>query len=267
MRPYRWMRFFTPDPCLADIGLWCLGLGVLHGQLPIVGPRTVDRHVIVVVRAGDGWFVGEDQQRQLVRGPALLMLRPGERHTYGPDPEVGWDEIFVAFDGPAVSRYQDSGFLPRRPVTALSLTAPLEAAFGRLLDTRGREIELAASLHELVLSVRQSLGDDVELAGHSVLEALSRDAFLDLTIEQHAARLGLSVRELRAVVQRVRGQTPKRYLLQVRLERASTLLSRTDLTTRAVARMCGFNDPAYFSRLFTRLIGRSPSAYRADAVT
>jgi AraC family transcriptional regulator len=49
----------------------------------------------------------------------------------------------------------------------------------------------------------------------------------------------------------------------VRLSRAATLLSRSNLTVTEVATACGFPDPLHFSRRFRATYGRSPRAYRS----
>lgn len=53
---HTWMRFFTPSPLHHRLGLVCLGVGLQHGALPTVGPRTLDHHVAVVIHSGSGWF-------------------------------------------------------------------------------------------------------------------------------------------------------------------------------------------------------------------
>ncbi|MCC3780074.1 AraC family transcriptional regulator, partial [Streptomyces sp. UNOB3_S3] len=53
---HTWMRYFTPGPVHHRLGLVCLGVGLQHGALPTVGPRTLDHHVAVVISAGTGWY-------------------------------------------------------------------------------------------------------------------------------------------------------------------------------------------------------------------
>jgi AraC-like DNA-binding protein len=68
--------------------------------------------------------------------------------------------------------------------------------------------------------------------------------------------------ELRTAVRRGAGCSPKDYLLGVRLGRAKELLAATELPVAAVARRVGYDDPAYFSRLFTRRVGMAPVRFR-----
>ena len=53
-------------------------------------------------------------------------------------------------------------------------------------------------------------------------------------------------------------------MLTVRLGRAKELLAATELPVAAVARRVGYDDPAYFSRLFTRRVGMAPVRFRAQ---
>ncbi|CAM4393722.1 iron complex transport system substrate-binding protein [Paenibacillus endophyticus] len=55
---------------------------------------------------------------------------------------------------------------------------------------------------------------------------------------------------------------PIDYLVQVRIEKAKALLSRTNAGLKDIAEAVGYTDSYYFSRLFKRYTGVSPSAYR-----
>jgi len=63
--------------------------------------------------------------------------------------------------------------------------------------------------------------------------------------------------------ERVVGVRPLDYLVRRRIERAQYLLLTTEDSVKAIADAVGIADPAYFSRVFTRLCGASPSAYRS----
>ncbi|WP_367040835.1 AraC family transcriptional regulator [Streptomyces sp. Je 1-332] len=264
---HTWMRFFTPAPAHHRLGLACLGVGLQHGLLPTVGPRTLDHHVAVVVTAGGGWFQGPDGRRTTVTAPALIWLTPGVRHHYGPDPETGWDECFVDFTGPATATYTELGYIePTRPVVPLSDATGARAAVGRIARAARRgnpllEVETGAAVHELLVALRRARAD-IAPDGDPVLQALARDAFQPHSVAEHAARHGMTPAELRTAVRRGAGCSPKDYLLGIRLGRAKELLAATELPVAAVARRVGYDDPAYFSRLFTRRVGMAPVRFR-----
>ncbi|MFJ3668494.1 AraC family transcriptional regulator [Streptomyces sp. NPDC090106] len=266
------MRFFTPGPAHHRLGLVCLGVGLQYGALPTVGPRTLDHHVAVVISSGAGWYTDPaDPQgrRTAVTAPALLWLTPGVPHHYGPDPGTGWDEGFVDFAGPATASYTDLGYIePDRPVVPLTDATGPRAVIGRMARAARRdnpllEVETGAAVHELLVALRRARAD-LTPDGHQVLKALARDACLPLSVAEHAARHHMTLAELRTAVRRGAGCSPKDYLLGIRLGRAKELLAGTELPVAAVARRVGYDDPAYFSRLFTRRVGTAPVRFRAQ---
>lgn len=265
---HTWMRYFTPGPVHHRLGLVCLGVGLQHGALPAVGPRTLGHHVAVVIGAGAGWCRTPDGRTHPVTAPALLWLVPGVPHHYGAAPGSGWDEALVGFTGPAVAAYTELGCIePDRPVVPLTDAAGPRAAVARIARAARRgnpllEIETSAGVHELLVALRRARAD-LDGEGDPVLQALARDAFLPLSVTQHAARHGMTPAELRSAVRRGAGCGPKDYLLGIRLGRAKELLAATELSVAAVARRVGYDDPAYFSRLFTRRVGTAPVRFRA----
>jgi AraC-like DNA-binding protein len=56
------------------------------------------------------------------------------------------------------------------------------------------------------------------------------------------------------------------YLANYRMQQAKRLLSNPDMAVADVAAAVGFNDPSYFTRVFRRQEGLSPSEYRAASV-
>ncbi|WP_199548117.1 AraC family transcriptional regulator [Streptomyces sp. N35] len=264
---HTWMRYFTPGPVHHRLGLVCLGVGLQYGALPPVGPRTLDHHVAMVICSGGGWYQLPDGRRHTVTAPALVWLLPGVPHQYGADPDTGWDEAFVDFTGPATATYTELGYIePDRPVVPLGDSGPARAVVTRIARAARvgnplLEVETGAAVHELLVALRRSRAD-LAPDGDPVLQALARDAYLPLSVAEHAARLGMTPTELRTAVRRGSGCSPKDYLLSIRLGRAKELLAATELPVAAVARRVGYDDPAYFSRLFTRRAGLAPIRFR-----
>ena len=58
--------------------------------------------------------------------------------------------------------------------------------------------------------------------------------------------------------------SPKRFLLEYRIERACALLKETDCSIQEISTSVGFEDPFYFSRAFKEVKGVSPRQYAAQ---
>ncbi len=74
------------------------------------------------------------------------------------------------------------------------------------------------------------------------------------------ARLSSShfARAFRATV----GETPYAYLIRRRIEHAQGLILRADKPLAQIALDCGFGDQAHIAKLFRRMVGVSPGAWR-----
>jgi signal transduction histidine kinase/AraC-like DNA-binding protein/DNA-binding response OmpR family regulator len=77
-----------------------------------------------------------------------------------------------------------------------------------------------------------------------------------------AEYIGVSENHLSRIFRRELGISPWDYLNRYRIKQAKELLVNTRDTITSVALQVGFNDPAYFSRVFRRQVGQSPSAFR-----
>ena len=81
-------------------------------------------------------------------------------------------------------------------------------------------------------------------------------------VEDSAKHVGVSRSHLYRAFQTEFGCSPGEYLTKYRIQRARQLLLYSDLSINAVAASVGYEDPLYFSRVFRRETGQSPSGYR-----
>ena len=80
-------------------------------------------------------------------------------------------------------------------------------------------------------------------------------------ISDLAELVGMSEQRLSFCFNRAYGMRPMSFLIAQRLERAAQLLE-SDMLVKDVARAVGYEDPLYFSRLFKKHYGCSPSVMR-----
>ena len=81
-----------------------------------------------------------------------------------------------------------------------------------------------------------------------------------------AAACGLSAGYFARSFRKTTGVAPHTWLLRARVERAMALLRQRDVMVSEVAAACGFANPSHFTRVFTRQIGASPTAWRRHSV-
>ena len=84
-----------------------------------------------------------------------------------------------------------------------------------------------------------------------------------LDVPTLAAIAHLSSSQFGRVFKQVYGETPHRYLQRRRIERAMTLLRQTDRPVTDIAWDVGFTSLGTFSATFSRIVGESPTRFRA----
>ena len=86
----------------------------------------------------------------------------------------------------------------------------------------------------------------------------------DITISDLAAVAGLSqfhfIRAFKGSV----GRSPYQYVLSERIDVAKEMLSRADLSIADVARAVGFSDASQLNRVFRKVVGVTPTAFRRE---
>lgn len=98
----------------------------------------------------------------------------------------------------------------------------------------------------------------------ATIEARLDDAGLSVEVICH--EMGMSRTSLHGKLTALTGMSMSRYLRALRLGRAKTLLTGSDLNVSEVAYAVGFDDPKYFSRVFSEEFGVSPGQFRAKTV-
>jgi len=91
---------------------------------------------------------------------------------------------------------------------------------------------------------------------------LEQEYCKDITLNMLASHVNLSANYLGALFKKETGFSPIEYLIQYRISKAKELIASTDHRTYEIAEQIGISDYSYFSRIFRKLVGKSPSEYR-----
>ena len=82
-----------------------------------------------------------------------------------------------------------------------------------------------------------------------------------------ASDVGMSTRQLERLFRRYLSRSPKRYYMELRLQRARNLLMQTDMTVINVALACGFASPSHFSKCYRSHYDTTPYRERGSHAT
>ncbi len=152
--------------------------------------------------------------------------------------------------------------LPVKNVQAEKLKQKLEQQFFLISELDAHHwIENPASTNALTFDLLNTNLDDVRQQfitsmKKTVIQHISNP---DFGIRQLREKAFLGERQLRRKITEITGLPPLEFIRQIRLFHAKRLLEQhTHQTIAEVSAAVGFNNPAYFSRLFKKRFGMSP---------
>ncbi len=79
-----------------------------------------------------------------------------------------------------------------------------------------------------------------------------------------ASDVGMSTRQLERLFRRYLNRSPKRYYMELRLQKARNLLMQTDMSVINVALSCGFASPSHFSKCYRAQYETTPYRERGS---
>ncbi len=94
------------------------------------------------------------------------------------------------------------------------------------------------------------------------MDEIKRTLHFGIRLEELGEKSGLSYVQFLRRFKSFAGMTPSDYVIALRLQKAKTLLSDTDLRVNEIAASCGFENEYYFSNFFKKHTALSPTAFR-----
>ena len=234
------------------------------------GPGVRDHFLLHYIVSGRGFYRLGDRTFVLSPGDAFLAP-PEEPIYYEADREEPWEYYWVGFSGPeAAHLLKESAFSRERPAGHIPKGEQLRRELLEIYKARGSDYVSAVRMGgylqaALALLMESGPGGGRESQGGIAPRAalyLRQNYTRPLTVEELAREAGISRSYLYRAFQAEYHCSPSAYLTGLRMERAAELLRRGGLSVGAVAASVGYEDAFYFSRVFKREKGMSPSDYR-----
>lgn len=212
-------------------------------------------------------YVGE--RRYGLAAGSMLVMPPGQPHR---------EEAAQPADSYLLRFTHGTARRDVRETLSMSLRGEDRGTAERVLDSlvleqdgrgRGRDRMIAALLDELMVWVlrwsertRESEGGRGARARvRDVADMLRRSPGARFTVADLARRALLSRSRFAELFNEETGASPIEFHRRAQMEKAVEFSQYTDLSWAQIARQLGYDDPAYFSRAFKRVMGASPSQY------
>ncbi len=259
----------------------CAGLLPTHiGRFDRVAGHYVDRprgtpeYVLILCLSGKGAVTLRRKTHKVEAGDAFL-LPPHEAHRYFADDAEPWSKVWVHFTGSQAQAYAQMLLEKNRsPVFHLRqmevLVEAFEDAYRHVLggytdaDLFGLSTACARFLGLCRLHQQAKEGRHRDAAQRVVrtIQFMRAHLHRQVSLTELAAAGGWSHSHFSAMFKAQTNSAPLVFFTRLRLQRACELLKTTDDSVAQVAAVMGYEDPFYFSRLFSQHQGLSPKEYR-----
>lgn len=236
--------------------------------------RTLNEYQLIYITRGSGYFESASIKKQPVGEGTIILLFPGEWHSYYPNTDTGWDEHWVGFRGPHIDKRVEKHFFTKKePLFNIGHSTTIIRLYEDILDLAKKEkTGYQQMISSMVLHIlgsiyykRKNIQFKDSYMEEKIIEA--RQLIKDnidgvLSQEEIASKLGLGYSWFRRMFKEYTGVSPAQYQLQQKLLHAKELLTDTTMTISEVAYQLHFENSGQFSTFFKKKVGITPSQFR-----
>lgn len=115
-----------------------------------------------------------------------------------------------------------------------------------------------------IINLKKSSGKKVI---DKIIHFINNNYYLNISLNDLGAKYFLNPNYLCQLFKNEIGENFTEYLTQIRIEKAKELLNNTELKSYKVAELVGYNNPRYFSEVFQKIVGVTPTNYRQKKLT
>ncbi|HQY90292.1 MAG: AraC family transcriptional regulator [Caldilinea sp.] len=257
-----------------DIG-WYPNARYHYCERPVGAPE----HILIYCTEGTGWYELEGA-RYMLDADEAVVLPANIPHIYGASERDPWSIYWVHFTGLEGDYYAqippgDTHRLTVDPQCGVELVKLFRQCYGSFVGgfVLPRLIHASKLVNHILgelfynnpafsSNMRTSRFHSLESVFAFLVDNLCRP----VSLAEMASQADLSESQFSYTFRQQTGHPPLAYFNQLKMQHACMLLTVTHLSIHEIAGEIGVADSYYFSRLFKKIIGVSPSEYRNSII-
>ncbi len=234
-------------------------------------------NILIYCIKGRGWYEIGDKRYNVMQNQFFILPR-GVAHSYGSHENDAWSIYWLHFGGEMDTFFSKGFEQPTNIGTDNNRTTDqqehlFEEIYRTLDNGFGYNNMMYATtslFHFLGLMkyvgeyTTQNLESRNLDAPELAIQFMQKNLQRKLTLADIASEVKLSVSYFSNLFKEKTGFSPLQYLNLLRIRKACHYLDFSNMRINQICPLIGIEDNLYFSRLFTKIMGISPSQYRAD---
>ncbi|GAA3952024.1 AraC family transcriptional regulator [Chitinophaga oryziterrae] len=266
--------FLTKDKITKQVYITDIGYYPKAKGHYIQRPAGVGQHIIIYCVEGSGWI--EIDKKRIEISPSQFITIPANTpHRYSANTNDPWTIYWIHFKG-EIAAYIVELILQKSRNYKPHLTYNENRI--KLFEDIYTNLEkgysgdnlryvnmifyhfLSSLLYEDKFNYVENKPEDDVIA--LTIAQMQQKIHTVLTLNELANFANLSVSHFSAIFREKTGYSPIEYFNHLKVQKACQYLLFTTMTVKEIAQHAGVEDPYYFSRMFSRLMGVSPTEYR-----
>jgi YesN/AraC family two-component response regulator len=235
------------------------------------------QHILIYCFEGKG-RVRIDTTDYKIEAGDFFTIPQSTPHSYEADEEHPWTIFWMHFKGTTSAKIVDSlrnkiglkGFI-RHHEKSIELFNEIYAQLERGYATDNLIYANMCLWHFLTTFL---FNDKHSSSGRlrdkdstdTAIDYLSHNIDKALTLDEIAAEVNLSPSHFSYLFKKKTGFPPIEYFNHLKIQKACQYLLFTNLRMKQISQKLGIDDPYYFSRLFTKVMGMAPNIYRKKRI-
>lgn len=235
----------------------------------------VDSHIFIYCSSGEGWVEINGEKPLELKKNTLIVIPAGTPHRYGSEDHDPWSIYWFHLRGEQVNQFIKSFELTGEPLRFpsnffLKFTELFEHCYNILSNKPYSllyHIQVSQTMRYLlstigITTVRSQQEEKREHYLENAVLFMTNHLNTTIKLSDLANFLGLSKQHIIYIFKQETGLPPIDYFIRMKMQRACQMLDLTDMNIKEICNSIGISDPYYFSRLFKKVMGYSPTDYR-----
>lgn len=237
-------------------------------------PNGANEHILIYAVKGEG-VVEIENYKHNISPDRFIIIPAGQSHKYSAKENNPWSIYWIHFTGNLADELVNLIY-PKKNIRVIDASRVEDriSIFEEIYST----IELGYSNDNIYhtmftlwhllssflfgneyfrIKIKKNV-DQVE----SVINLMNETLDKEYTVQNFADYANLSVSHLSKLFKDKTGYAPVEFFIQLKIQKACWYLISTNMKIKEIAHYLNYDDPYYFSRIFSKTIGLSPSEYR-----
>lgn len=234
-------------------------------------------NILIYCQKGKGWYQINGKRYEVSQNQ-FFIIPANVAHCYGSNNDSPWSIYWLHFIG-EMSEFFRKGFYEPTDIIIDASKKKIEHQlylFDEIYNTLDEGFThdnimytITSLFHFLGLMKYNGEYTEHERSGKIDCSDIAISFMHDnigrkLTLEEIAKEVKLSVSHFSKIFMKRTGHSPLQYLNLLRIKKACYYLNTTTLKINQISPLVGIDDSFYFSRMFTKIMGMSPSQYREN---